>query len=346
MPVAAGRSHGADWRQPGDEFVLLSQAIQKVILLSTAVGWIPVQTALSGQLIHDIVPDELAELALPADANVSRPERLQSFLAHSHPEIYQRSTLFQLDPDFLKRYVSQIDVYLPAIHELDTELPKNLESVLPDFQRLFPDFQPSKTKIDLILSLFRFDAKVPHDDTGTLLIGLDALAKFYGRQAPLRVILSHELFHLYHFQVNPLPRDLDQLTLGRQVWQEGLATYVSHEMNPSAPMRDILLDPRLAAEGPAFIPQAAREIEAKLQSTDDADTAIYLLHNNSRLRPSRMGYLVGYEIARRLAQSMTLTELAHLRGRALVAAMRTELNSMSSSPGQEPRGTETGEETK
>ncbi len=316
------------------------------MLLSWAAGWLLVQTARSEELVRDIVPDALAELAQPTDINVPRPERLQNFLVHARPEIYQRPALCRLDPDLLKRYLSQVNVYLPVIRELDAELPTKLDSVLADFQRLFPDFQFSKTRIDVILSLFRFDAKVPHDDTATLLIGLDSLAKFYGRQAPLRVILSHELFHLYHFQVNPLPRDLDRLTLGRQVWQEGLATYVSKEMNPTASMRDILLDPRLANQGPAFAPEAAREIAAKLQSTNDADTAIYLLHNDSGLRPSRMGYLVGYEIARRLAQNMPLAEMARLRGNALTAAMRTELSSMASSASKQSTGTETEERKK
>ncbi|MDT7816949.1 MAG: hypothetical protein QOJ42_6865, partial [Acidobacteriaceae bacterium] len=100
-------------------------------------------------------------------------------------------------------------------------------SIEAKFLNAFPDFHSSRARIYLMLSMFRFDGKIPHDNPGMLLLGLDGLAKFHGADARLPVILSHELFHVYHFQVNPLPRDVDQIELYRLIWQEGLATYVS-----------------------------------------------------------------------------------------------------------------------
>jgi hypothetical protein len=281
------------------------------------------------ELLLDLVPEALDRMEGTSDA--VKANQFQDFI-HAHPEVYQRTGMFQVDSELLGRYLHQIKPYLPIIRELDLETRKDLGPALADLHHLFPDFDPAKAKIELILSLFRFDGKVPHDDTGTLLIGLDGLAKFYGPNAPLRVLLTHELFHLYHFQVNPLPRDLDRLTLGRQVWQEGLATYVSQQLNPNAPLGSILLDPRLALEGPSYTVEVAREIAGKLESTDDADTAIYLLHTSSNVRPSRLGYLIGFDIARSVAKTMPLEAMARLRGQSLLKTMRQQLELLMQAP--------------
>jgi hypothetical protein len=139
------------------------------------------------------------------------------------------------------------------------------------------------------------------------------------------VIFSHELFHLYHFQVNPLPRNADQIELYRLIWQEGLATYVSHVLNPGASLADVLLDPRLAEEGPRFVPMLAHDLLAQLQSTDDETAARYLSYRRGGQIPARMGYLIGYEMAKRTAASHPLTELARLRGHALLNLVRQEM---------------------
>ena len=95
-----------------------------------------------------------------------------------------------------------------------------------------------------------------------LMLGLDGIAKFHGADAHLAATFSHELFHVYHFQVNPLPRDADQVQLYRLVWQEGLATYVSKVLNPDASLADTLLDPRLAVEGPIAVPLCPKFINS------------------------------------------------------------------------------------
>src|ERR1700726_3464238 len=143
-----------------------------------------------------------------------------------------------------------------------------------------------------MLSLFRFDGKIPHDNPRMLLLGLDGLAKFHGPEGRLPVILSHELFHVYHFQVNPLPRDVDQVELYRLIWQEGLATYVSQVLNPEASLADVLLDPRLATEGPKFVPLFAHNLLTQLESKDDETVARYLSYRRAGQIPSRMGYLI------------------------------------------------------
>jgi hypothetical protein len=174
-----------------------------------------------------------------------------------------------------------------------------------------------------MLSLFQFDAKIPSEHPDSLLIGLDGLARFHGTDAPLAVILSHEFFHLYHFQVNPLPKNPDDLPLYRLLWQEGLAVYASQQLNTGASLADVLLDPRLAANGPALVPAEAKLLLLRLDTTDDINAAHFLAKSENG--EGRIGYLIGYDVVTRLAQKRSLSALVRLRDPGLRFAFHREV---------------------
>ncbi len=276
-------------------------------------------------IVHDLIPDLINFLRIAPKEEVDRVKLFRQMVIQPHPEVYDRPQVFKTDPGTLEKYLTALDEYLPAIENIHRRFNEQRASIQTKFLHAFPGFNPSRAKIYLMLSLFRFDGKIPHDNPRMLLLGLDGLAKFHGANVRLPVILSHELFHLYHFQVNPLPRDADQVELYRLIWQEGLATYVSQVLNPEASLADVLLDPRLAKEGPRFIPLLAHDLLSQLQSTDDETTGRYLSYRRGGQIPARMGYLIGYEIAKRTAAAHPLTELAQLRGHALVNLVRQEM---------------------
>ena len=247
----------------------------------------------------------------------------------SHPEIYRRPDVFKTDLTTLEKYLNQVTPYLPAIRKIHARFLKECEPIEKSFCARFPDFDRSRPEIYLMFSLFRFDGKIPHDNPRALFLALDGLAKFHGSNVPLDVILSHELFHLYHFQVNALPANIDNIPIYRQIWQEGLATYASASLNPKATMADVLLDPRLARDGPKYVPTAARALVTQLESTNDEATAQYLSYRRESKVPSRMGYLIGYDIVARLAPARSLQELARLRGQRLLSLMREQVRALA-----------------
>ena len=247
----------------------------------------------------------------------------------SHPEIYRRPDVFKTDLTTLEKYLNQVTPYLPAIRKIHARFLKECEPIEKSFCARFPEFDRSRPEIYLMFSLFRFDGKIPHDNPRALFLALDGLAKFHGSNVPLDVILSHELFHLYHFQVNALPANIDHIPLYRQIWQEGLATYASASLNPKATMADVLLDPRLARDGPKYVPTAARALVTQLESTNDEATAQYLSYRRESKVPSRMGYLIGYDIVARLAPARSLQELARLRGQRLLSLMREQVRALA-----------------
>ena len=285
-------------------------------------------------MINDLVPDLFRYLErAPADRRAST-QRFSEIVIQPHPEIYRRPQIFKTDVDSLSVYLGALPRYLSQIRTVHEQLRKAEGPVERALADLFPDLDRSHLRVYLMLSLFRFDGKVPDDNPHILLLGVDGIARFHGTNFPIRVLLSHELFHLYHFQVNPAPKPVDDLPLYRQIWQEGLATYVSQQLNPDAPLSDILLDPRLARDGPKLIPTFAQRLLPQLETADDSIAAEYLSYRKNQKLPPRMGYLIGLEVAKSLAAKKPLRELARLRGGALRVAMKREVAKLAKrSPG-------------
>ena len=246
-----------------------------------------------------------------------------------NPEIYRRSDVFRTDPATLEKYLDEVTSYLPAIRKIHARFISESDPVEASFSAHFPDFEMSKANVYLMASLFLFDGKIPHENPRALFLALDGLAKFHGANVRLDVILSHELFHLYHFQVNPLPAEIDRIPLYRQIWQEGLATYASGYLNPGASLADVLLDPQLARDGPKYVPVVARTLLTQLEAADDETTARYLSYRRGSETPSRMGYLVGYDIVAHLALTRSLQELSRIRGRRLLHLIQDEMRQLA-----------------
>ena len=267
-----------------------------LIFLSGVYPWF-CSSAASTLIVYDLIPDLFNFLRIAPEEKESRARLFAQSVIQPHPEVYDRPQIFKTDHASLEQYLGVLPTYLSAIRQIHHRFQEEYEPIEANFLKEFPDFDYSKARVYLMLSLFRFDGKIPHDNPHLLLLGLDGLAKFHGANTRLSVILSHELFHVYHFQVNPLPRNIDDVALYRLVWQEGLATYVSKQLNPDASLADVLLDPRLAQEGPRYIPVVARDLLTQLESVDDATAAMYLSYWRGSQIPARMGYLIGYEIA-------------------------------------------------
>jgi hypothetical protein len=286
-------------------------------------------SAASNLIVYDLMPEFFDFLNVAPEGTENRAGLFARSIIQPHPEVYDRPQIFKTDTATLEQYLNGLPAYLPAIKQIHARFQEQCEPIQAAFLKAFPDFDCSRAKVYLMLSLFRFDGKIPHDNPHLLLLGLDGLAKFHGADTRLSVILSHELFHLYHFQVNPLPRNIDDLALYRLIWQEGLATYVSKQLNPDASLADVLLDPRLAEEGPRYVPAVARDLVKQLESVDDPTAAVYLSYRRSGQIPARMGYLIGYEIARKVATIETVRELARLRGYPLLNLVRREVEALA-----------------
>jgi hypothetical protein len=281
-------------------------------------------------IVYDFIPDLFNFLRTAPEEKEDRAKLFAQSVITPHPEVYRHLHILKTDTAALEKYLDSLQAYLPAIRQIHARFQEQCEAIQATFLKAFPDFDCAKARVYLMLSLFRFDGKIPHDDPHMLLLAVDGLAKFHGADTRLPVILSHELFHVYHFQVNPLPPGVDDVALYRLIWQEGLATYVSQQLNPNASLADVLLDPRLAQEGPRYKQVVARDLLTQLESVDDATAARFLSYWPGGQMPARMGYLIGYEIAKKMAATLSVRELARIRGQQLLNIVRSEMRALAS----------------
>ena len=154
-----------------------------------------------------------------------------------------------------------------------------------------------------------------------LYFGVDELARIHGTRGNLKVILQHELFHQYHYQIAP------EISDGRAawafMWEEGLATYVSQRMNPGTAADQVLVTPdRLSELAQPHLPDLARRLLDNADSTNPDDYMdLFSVEQTPSGIPARSGYYVGYRVAETLAATRSLVELVHLRGSELKLAV-------------------------
>jgi hypothetical protein len=199
---------------------------------------------------------------------------------------------------------------------IDAELPRQLAL----FKQHFPDFQCT-TPVYFLFAAGAFDGAVRQvSGRTTLLFGLDVIARMHGDM--LSPLFVHELFHIYQRAVVPVAPE----KLYWAVWQEGLATYVSRQLNPDVPESGIccLPDvPSVTAAMPTLIP----DLLSRLDSEQQEDYARYLLGGTTDI-PARSGYYLGYRVAAQLAKDRSLSDLALLQPEVVRPLMEASLRAI------------------
>lgn len=223
-------------------------------------------------------------------------------------------------------YLHDVAPYVPAMRRLSALLRNELAGYARDFTATFPDFAPT-TPVYFTVSLFNFDGGTREvGGKPALLFGIDGIARFHAPDASLKVFFDHELFHQYRDQIAPGPDSDDQGPLWEALWEEGLATYVSQQMNPGSSVADALMSPTLEGAAQPLLPALAQELLQNFASSDRQEYAAFFFGRNRRPDlPPRCGYYVGYRVAQRLAVGRDLRELARLHGPELEAEVRAAL---------------------
>jgi hypothetical protein len=273
---------------------------------------------------------------------LDQAEQVRLFLEQvvtAHPDLYTAEVLGLSEKkpfkeELAKRYPKYFQFVSPhfdTMRRLSEELQQKLPLYDARFRREFPDMSYTG-EVYFLISLGGFDGATRQVKGKTaLLFGVDMIAAIYGPTADVEPFFDHELFHIYHEQ---FPDPGAEGTLGRALWREGLATYVSQALNPSVSERVLFgLPEDMPARARQLLPKLAGELRAKLDSKDREEYAAFFLGNGPRKDiPARSGYFVGYQVARELARTRTLSQLAHLHGSELRTAIVEALRRLESPP--------------
>lgn len=184
--------------------------------------------------------------------------------------------------------------------------------------------------IRIVHSLGEFDGGMRSlPGGGGLMFGADVIARNYKNRA-IQPFFHHELFHLYHTRTFD-----DCRAVWCNLWNEGLATYVSHRLNPKATDDELLLNSpaplRPAVE--ANRPEAVCAALARLDSEDVKDNnALFTSGQPLGRLPRRFGYYVGYLIAAEAGKDRSLKELAQLDNAQVRPLVEKSLRSLAACP--------------
>lgn len=143
----------------------------------------------------------------------------------------------------------------------------------------------------------------------TMLFGADVIAEFHAGKS-LDAFFYHELFHLYHE-----PTLAGCMTLWCSLWAEGLATYASSRLDPGASDEELVLTLpkpiRPAVE--ADREKAVCAVVSRLNSNNYDDfSALFQGDDQLPGLPSRMGYYIGYLVARDIGRTHNLQRMAKM----------------------------------
>ncbi len=205
------------------------------------------------------------------------------------------------------KFGSERTAYLATVARFDAELPRHIST----FAEAFPGFHPD-VEIWFLDSLGEMDGGT-RDFNGQryLIFGADLMAKLHGGgdEAPF---FHHELFHVYQDAVSP---ECEGQGTWQALWREGLAVYVSKQLNPGASEKEMLLDfpAGSLAVTKAHLYESYADIEKVL---DDGDEKYYgPLFNTDKdstgLAPRR-GYYLGYLVAQEIGKTHDLRTMAAL----------------------------------
>ena len=228
-------------------------------------------------------------------------------------------------PDIYPKATAWTSPHVDVMRRLSNEIATTLPQQEAAFKREFPDFAYDG-RIYFMYALGAFDGAVRTvDGRPALLFGLDVIAAIHGSGASVAPLFHHELFHVYH---GPLIGSTGRgLPLYLSLWAEGLATLVSHRLNPSASDAAIFgLPPNTPQRAREDLPRLAGLLRAKLDSTSPDDYDAFFIGNAPDADiPKRCGYYVGYLVAARIQQGRPLRELARLKGPQLRHAIDAAL---------------------
>ena len=226
--------------------------------------------SVAGWTTTDVMPDWWTFWDRAADLPRAEQHALFSELVVSrHPALFGEAVLsldltapFELAPR-VETFLDAVPPLVPTMRrfsdQLDAELPRNRET----FTAAFPDFAWRGT-VYFTVSLLAFDGAVREvDGAESLVFGLDKIAQIHaqihGDSDSLAPLFHHELFHVYHFGTHT-PFGPGPNRLYHALWAEGLAVWVSRELNPDAKLEDILVTPELVAAADAMMPALAHEL--------------------------------------------------------------------------------------
>jgi hypothetical protein len=275
----------------------------------------------------NLMPEYLAfDTRTAGMAPARRADLFMKEIVAAHPDFYTRDE-FGSPAKVRKSAARLLDPSKPIMLGgfgplTDSRVRAVAANVMPAFRRAeekfareFPDFH-CRADIVFGVSLLHFDGHGYNDKSGRehMRFGIDMIALIHP-PGDLPAFFAHELFHIYHAEALPGVHPEDDERTWWAMWEEGLATYVSRQMNMPVTEQQVLWFPGdlvVRMEKPGIMSAAARAMLADFDTTEHYGRWFQAGSSAPGL-PPRAGYFMGLRMAEELGRTRSLRQLAQLR---------------------------------
>jgi len=261
-------------------------------------------------------------------------ERLQIFKTRIiEPNLTYYSNVLGINDDGLRQYIGESEPKIDILFSSQDEVLNRFHSSLKMFRGEFPEFRTNfNTYLLPSLNLFKGMA-VPSQRKVMLLLGIDGLAELTDNQ--FNGYVTHELFHVYHFQCSPDVREATELALRTMkmpplwglLWTEGIACHAVRIVYPEIPEEEVLDWRPLIIQAKPLLPGLVKEANRILTSDSLQDIAgfFYFPRGNNSTIPTGCGYYIGMLVAGILAKKQTIDKLLRLDDEELIPEISSAL---------------------
>ncbi|MCP4585065.1 DUF5700 domain-containing putative Zn-dependent protease [Pseudoalteromonas sp.] len=297
--------------------------LSKALLLPTFISGVLSFKAFANAQSADVEVINLADdfyTLYQSTQTLTQEKRAEQFSQHFASQFAP----FYSDKSFLKA-IAGFSAIEEVYHSKNKRLSKELNSSMESFIATFPDFK-SETPIYILHSLGRFNGAT-RDLNGKsyLMFGVDLMAKYHNwkNDTPF---FHHELFHVYHenlFQCH--------VELWCSIWTEGLATYVSHQLSPSASDDELMLNipDNLIEKIQSRELYSLVDLKKKFYSIKpETYSSFFNFTQDETNLPYRRGYYLGYILAKEIGKNYSLEQLAKLDKKTVESLLLKELDSL------------------
>lgn len=289
-----------------------------VILGMLLSGWIsPVFSPPKASFtIHNFMPEFWKFWAAAQNQPTDQQARLwQDIYVKPHQKVFNdlaEPCKDEFDPAWARaRYFPRLPSIVPAMHAMADSLPQKLTVAQNRFLQMFSDMRWAGD-IYVLASGYCFNGRAQMiQGRSAVLFGVDDIVSL--GQKDLIPGIDHELFHRYHHEFFDFEPS-SGYPLWTVLWAEGMAQYVSEQLNPAASERDLSLVPiGMAQTVDRRQAELAADFLKRFDSTEESDATVYFNNSNSKdpFVPARAGYELGVLAIRELAKHDSIQVLAH-----------------------------------
>jgi hypothetical protein len=294
---------------------------------------------MNGHRVVNVVDDFLLFWEQAKSRPLGQQRRLWlRMVENKHRDYFDRAVYRSADArerrQMLNQFLRRVPERVDAIREFNRWVEEALREGLLNFEYRFASYSQQRD-IYVGLSLFRFDGSVRpvQNEAGvpdTLCLGADVLADYSPEE--VQVLLAHEFFHLYHFGFLFRQPSLAQLTTAHMpLMIEGMAVAAAEQLYPQLPAAMYLhfSEEEYVAQKRSLAPSSHRFLDLINKGAPPEQYGTWFTNSKADKVPPRGGYLIGYEVTRRVLAAYTLEQMAQMSPAQLREHAEEQLTAMA-----------------